>query len=123
MGADNIGPKILKHCAVALYEPLHHLYSLSLSQQVIPTEWKCHTITSIYKSGNRSLIENYRPISLICCVSKVLEYIIFNHISGFVVSNISVCQFGFVRHRSSVQQLLLSINSILDYLDGPSSHM
>ena len=42
----------------------------------------------------------------------------FGHISGFIVSNISVCQFGFVRHRSSIQQLLLLINSILDYLDG-----
>ena len=63
-------------------------------------------------SGNLSLVENYRPISLLCCVSKVLEFIILNHISEFVVSNISVCQFGFVRHRSSVQQLLLS--TILD---------
>ena len=118
MGADNIGPKVLKHCALAIYDPLHHLFNLSLSQQVIPSEWKCHAITPIHKSGNRSLVKNYRPISLLCCVSKVLELIIFNHISEFIVSNISVCQFGFVRHRSSVQQLLLSINSILDYLDG-----
>ena len=48
----------------------------------------------------------------------ILEFILFGHISGFIVSNISVCQFGFVRHRSSIQQLLLLINSILDYLDG-----
>ena len=40
MGAD-IGPKVLKHCALAIYVPLHHLFNLSLSQQVIPTEWKC----------------------------------------------------------------------------------
>ena len=119
MGAGNIGPKVKKtHCALAIYEPLHHLFNLSLSQQVIPTEWKRHAITPIHKSGNRSLVENYRPISLLCCVSKVLEFIVFNHISEFVVSNISVCQFGFVRHRSSVQQLLVSINSILHYLDG-----
>ena len=118
MVADNIGPKVLKHCTLAIYEPLQHLFNLSLSQQVIPTEWKCHTITPIHKSGKCSLVENYRPISLLCCVSKVLEFIILNHISKFVLSNISVSQFGFVGHRSSVQQLLLPINSILDYLDS-----
>ena len=105
MGADNIGPKVLKHCALAIYVSLHHLFNLSLSQQVIPTEWKCHAISPIHKSVNRSLVTNYRPISLLCCVSKVLESIIFNHISDFVVHNISVSQFGFVKHRSSVQQL------------------
>ena len=47
-----------------------------------------------------------------------------NHISDFVVHNISVSQFGFVKHRSSVQQLLLSINNILTYLDNPTcSHV
>lgn len=114
MCADNIGPKILKHCALAIY---HHLFNLSLSQQVIPTEWKCHVISPTHKSGNWSLVTNYRPmILLICCVSKVLESIIFNHISDFVVGNISVFQFGFVKHRSSVQQLLLSFNNILFHL-------
>ena len=57
MGADNIGPKVLKHCALAIYEPLHHLFNLSLSQQVIPTKWKCHAITPIHKSGNLSLVD------------------------------------------------------------------
>ena len=114
MGTDNIGPKVLKQCALALYVPLHHLFNLSLSQQVIPTEWKCHAITPIHKSGDRSLVKNYRPISLLCCVSKVLESLIFNHISEFVISKMSVSQFGFVRRRSCVQQLLLSTNNILN---------
>ena len=50
MGADNIGPKVLKYCALAIYEPLHHLFNLSLSQQVIPTDWKCHAISPIHKT-------------------------------------------------------------------------
>ena len=58
MGADDIGPKVLKRCALAIYEPLHHLFNLSLSQQVIPTECKYHAISPIHKSGNRSLVTN-----------------------------------------------------------------
>ena len=86
-GCDNIGPKLLKHCALALYTPLHHLFSLSLSKQHIPCEWKCHSITPIFKSGDKSLVKNYRPISLLCIVSKVLEHLIYNKISKFITDN------------------------------------
>ena len=76
MGIDGIGPKLLKSCAVALYVPIHHLFSLSITNHVIPSEWKCHSITLIHKSGDRSQVTNYRPISLLCVISKVLERIV-----------------------------------------------
>ena len=73
MGIDNIGPKILKFCAPALYLPIHHLFSLSLSSQRLPTEWCTHSITPIFKSGDRASTKNYRPISLLCTISKFLK--------------------------------------------------
>ena len=79
MGIDGTGPKLLKHCALALFKPLHHLFSLSLTQHYIPEEWRIHRIIPIHKSGDRSLVNNYRPISLLCTVSKVLDKIIYNH--------------------------------------------
>ena len=45
-GSDNIGPMLLKSCASFLTYPLHHLFSLS---SAIPSEWKFHTITPIFK--------------------------------------------------------------------------
>ena len=77
--AMGIGPKLLKHCALALFQPLHHLFSLSLTQHYIHEEWRIHQITPIHKSGDRSLVNNYRPISPLCTVSKVLDKIIYNH--------------------------------------------
>ena len=47
-----------------------------------------HLITPIYKSGEKSSANNYRPISQLCFVSKVLEKIIFDKIIGFVVDHI-----------------------------------
>ena len=44
MGCDGIGPKLLKHCALALYEPFHHLFSLNFSLCYIPAEWRTHLI-------------------------------------------------------------------------------
>lgn len=49
MGIDGIGPRILKHCAVALYELPSHLLSLTLSLHVISKEWIVHSITLILK--------------------------------------------------------------------------
>ena len=89
MGIDDIGPKILKHCALALYQPVYHLFSMCLSQYYIPHEWRIHKITPIFKSGDRTSINNYRPISLLCTISKVLERIIYNHIIDFVQKYLS----------------------------------
>ena len=72
-GIDKISPKVLKHCASSLFRPLCHLFNLSLSTGAIPTEWKVHLITPVYKSADRSSVKNYRPISLLCIASKVLE--------------------------------------------------
>ena len=50
MGCDGISPKLLKHCAIALYQPLYHLFSLSISQFYIPKEWRTHLIKPIFKA-------------------------------------------------------------------------
>ena len=60
---DGISPKSLKHCALALYKHIHHLFLLSLSQNYLPVDWWLHLIT---QSGDRSSVHNYRPISLFC---------------------------------------------------------
>ena len=104
MGGDGIPPIILKSAAAALAEPVHHLFSLCLSKSYLPAEWRCHHITPIHKSGDRSFISNYRPISLLCCISKIL----FDKSYDFIIeSSISDSQFGFVRNRSTLHQLLL----------------
>jgi len=99
MGIDSIGPKLLKHRALALFQLLHHLVSLSLTQHYIPEEWRIHQITPIHKLVDRSLVKKYRLISLLCTVSKVLEKIIYNHIIQFVNNSVSFGQFGFLQNR------------------------
>ena len=78
-------------------------YSLNVSPSLI-----CHLIISIPKSGDKSQISNYRPISLLCNLSKLLEKIVFDKIYDFISENsISIHQFGFMRNRSTLKQLLL----------------
>ena len=44
-GIDSIGSKLLKHCALALYAPICHLFNLTLTKHYLPSEWKLHLIT------------------------------------------------------------------------------
>ena len=104
---------LLNHCALALYQPLHHLFSLSLSQNYLPTDWRTHLIKPLFKSGDKGSIRNYRPISLLPIVSKVLEKLVYNGIVDFVSDSVSVSQFGFLRGRSTLQQLLVFFNILL----------
>ena len=113
MGPDAIGPRVLKFCSHALFIPIHHLFSISLRSSSLPAEWRLHRITPVFKSGDKSLVKNYRPISLLCTVSKVLERLVYNKIIDFIHPSLSNFQFGFLRGRSSLQQLLLFVKSIL----------
>ena len=112
MGPDRIGPKVLKHCASALYSPLHHLFLLCLSQHNLPSEWREHLIIPVFKSGDKSSVKNYRPISLLCTTSKILEKLIYDKLIGFISSSISSSQFGFRPKHSSTQQLLSFLHSL-----------
>ena len=96
-GCDGISAKLLKYCTIALYQTLHHLFSLSLSQHYIPLEWRTHLIRPIFKPGDKHDAKNYRPISLLCVVSKVLERLVFDHMIDFVRGSVSTSQFGFYK--------------------------
>ena len=69
-GIDNISPRVLQSCAVALSEPLYHLFIQSLHHSSLPTCWKIHKIVPIFKVGDSNCVKNYRPISLLSIVSK-----------------------------------------------------
>ena len=112
-GIDGIGPKLLRSCALALYPVNHHLFSISLWYCDIPLEWKLHCIIPIFKSGDRSSISNYRPISLLCSISNVLERLVYDKGFEFVGQSISCSQFGFIRNHSCLQQLLLFLNNVV----------
>ena len=90
------------------------IFSLSLLNGI-------YTASSLFfNQGDKSLIQNYRPISLLCSISKVLERLIYNNIIEHVSSSISDFQFGFLQHRSTIHQLLLFLSTIFNSFDQRS---
>ena len=116
-GIDNIPPTVLKHCAFALAIPIHHLFMTSITSGTIPSEWKLHKITAVPKSGDKTSVKNYRPISLLCITSKVLERLIYDKIINSVSNCITQYQFGFQKNSSTLHQLLIYFNQLITSKD------
>ena len=75
-GNDNITSALLKDIKYDISSPLAILINKSLETGEVPELLKLAKIIPIYKSKNKTLLNNYRPISLLPSVSKVLEKIV-----------------------------------------------
>jgi hypothetical protein len=73
--------------------PLQITFNKSLRQCKYPSSWKNAHITAIFKKGETSLPSNYRPISLISCVRKVMERIIYKHVYNHLIQNKLIYQY------------------------------
>ena len=62
-GIDDLNPKIYKECALTLLLPICHLFTICMKFAKIPAQWKDHRIIPIYKSGDKTLVNNYRPLA------------------------------------------------------------
>ena len=99
--------------------PLQIIFNKSLRQCKYPSSWKNAHVIAIFKKGDTSLPSNYRPISLISCVGKVMERIIYKHVYNHLIQNKLIYQYqsGFLPKHSSVHQLIELYNTILNSLE------
>ena len=79
--------ELLMNCASVISEPLSALFTKSLNEVFVPTLLKRAAVVPIYKSGDRSLPCNYRPVSLTPILMKVMEKIVRENIVTFLTEN------------------------------------
>ena len=108
MGPDGVSGWVLRECAEELSHPILILYNNSLKQGKIPSQWKQADIVPIYKKGNREDPLNYRPVSLLSIVCKILERIVRDRwVEHLEKHNMFTDkQYGFRSKRSCVANLL-----------------
>ncbi len=96
------------------------IFRKSIEENKLPKIWKTANVTAIFKAGNSTLPENYRPISItpICC--RTIEKIIRNKIVEHLTNNnlISIYQHGFRQGYSCVTQLLETIDDWTEAIDN-----
>ena len=111
-GPDGWPVEVFKQYADQLCVPLSILLTKSLESCSLPEDWKSGHITPIYKMGNKTKVNNYRPVCLTSIVIKILVSIIRDSLSTYLSDNnlVSSNQHGFILKRSCCTQLLYTLN-------------
>ena len=83
-GIDETPPTILKSTPDNILIALTHVFKLSLACGKFISDFKTAKVAPIHKKGNVTNVCNYRPISLLCSMSKILEKLIYNRLVLFL---------------------------------------
>ena len=78
----------------------------------MPSSWKESNIVPILKGGTVKEVSNYRPISLLPLVSKVLERRIYNRVINQIAPQLHKLQFGLLKGKSTAAQLLQVLHNV-----------
>ena len=119
-GYDNITNDILKHVADIISIPLTHIINLSFSSGVFPSEMKIAKVIPIFKSGDPKLFSNYRPISVLPAISKIIERLAYDRLNKFITKHkiLYTNQYGFRSNHSTYMAALSLIDNISRGLDN-----
>jgi hypothetical protein len=109
-GLDKISTKLVKQADETIFESLVYIFNLSLETGIFPDDWKHAKVTPIYKTDDKMLCENYRPISVISSIAKILEKLVSKQLNTFLNYNDIIVnnQSGFRRYHSTETSLLQS---------------
>jgi len=115
-GPDEIHPRLLKELANEVSDPLAIIFNKSLSNGIVPTDWRNAHVSPIYKKGARNVAANYRPISLTSIICKIMESLVKDTILSHLTKEnlFSKQQHGFIPGRSTTTQLLSYLNKCVE---------
>ncbi len=118
-GDDDIRPDIVKVVKLEIAPVLVHIFNLSIITGIVPDKLKYAKVVPIFKSGDSTSCNNYRPISILPVFSKVFERIIHKRLYNFLSHHnlLHHSQFGFRTNYSSYMAVLEAYNSIVSRLD------
>lgn len=119
IGADGICLRFIKMLMPIIIPFFTHILNTTLTQSVFPSLWKLANITPLPKVSSPKLMEDFRPISILPILSKVLEVIMKDQMNDFIDSNnlLSPFQSGFRKHYSTVTSLASITNDISSDVD------
>ncbi|XP_073235694.1 uncharacterized protein [Porites lutea] len=111
---------LLKSSLSLICAPLTYIINLSLNSGVVPQEMKIARVIPLFKSGDKSLFTNYRPVSVLPVFSKFLERIVYNRLINFLnkYDILSHNQYGFRKNYSTAHALIQLYDKISNALDN-----
>ena len=105
---DMISIRMIKICDTSICRPLKLIFQSCLESGKFPAEWKKANVVPVHKKGDKQILKNYRPISLLPIAGKIFERLLYDRMFEFFIANnlISKNQSGFRPGDSCINQLL-----------------
>ena len=114
IGLDDIPARFIKDRAIVQTTPVTHIVNLSITSGVVPNDMKMARIKPLYKKNSPLDIGNYRPVSILSIVSKILERSVHTQLSEFLCENNLLFEFqSGLRDKYSTDTCLIHL---LDYI-------
>ena len=113
-GIDKISGRFLKDSANILAKPIAKICNISISSGLFPSDCKLAKLKPLYKKGSKTNPENFRSISLLPLISKVIERIVYDQVYNFLLQNniLYNYQSGF---RKTIPPTSASLSSMIKY--------
>ena len=107
-GIDKILCKMIRVAAPAIADFLTYIFDQAITLAFFPDEWKIARVIFLFKSGHRNMPGNYRPISILLDISKIMERILYNQLYNYLTEYglLSSAQVGFRKSHSTATALL-----------------
>ena len=118
-GWDDLRPRIMKLIQNCIKSPLAHICNRSFMTGIFPSELKIANVVPIFKSGDDMVFSNYRPVSVLPVLSKILERLMYNRLILYINRHglLYEYQFGFQKGKSTHIALITLIDKITEALD------
>lgn len=117
-GDDQIPSFLIRDTRYVLAAPLQKIINLAITTCTFPSKWKCARIVPVHKKDDKSEIQNYRPIAILCNFAKIFEQYLYNYICKNIEPYISSRQHGFVTGRSTVTNLACYTQYVSQVIDN-----
>lgn len=118
-GVDGINNVLVKQIKYSIRLPLCILINQSLGTGTFPNTMKIAKVIALFKKGDTLLSDNYRPISLLSVISKILERAVNNQLYSYFIDNeiLTDSQYGFRKNHSTVHAVQHLIGDIISGFD------
>ena len=105
-GIDGVSAKVLKLASPVLASEIANLCNCLIARGHFPSQWKLGVVAAIPKAGDATEVTNYRPVTLLSILSKVIERVLFNQLSGYFAPMLGSQLSGFRKGHSCTTALL-----------------
>jgi hypothetical protein len=112
--------KLMKHVESEIIKPLTIIINQCLNTGIFPEDLKIAKVIPLFKKGDPRLMDNYRPVSLLPCISKVIEKVMHIQIYNYLDTNklLYSSQYGFRKHHSTELAALELVDRLIQQMDN-----